>query len=103
MREWEELKAYCRIEPFGPLREDLRAASIVCWQVNTNPYRTKNAPILEMQNVFESLKSPEATDDDELDREDEERERRIWRKLSLFTQTRGGTVSEKVKKFVEGD
>lgn len=53
-----EWVAYAQLEPFGPLREDLRAGLIVASNFNAAPFRGKNATWLEPKDFFASLRPP---------------------------------------------
>jgi hypothetical protein len=52
LAEWE---AFAALEPFGPLREDLRAAKVAAAVYNTAFGRTKETPTVDPADVFESL------------------------------------------------
>ncbi|HEY1188531.1 MAG TPA: hypothetical protein VGE74_12840 [Gemmata sp.] len=50
--------AFAEIEPFGPLREDQRAAHAACVVANSIPFRGKGAKALQPADIFASLAKP---------------------------------------------
>jgi hypothetical protein len=52
--EWELLAAYAELEPFGPVRDDLRAAEAVCATLNAWGGRARP------EHVFATLRPAES-------------------------------------------
>lgn len=50
--------AFAELEPFGPLREDERAAVVACAVSNSIPFRGRGAPALKPSDLFRSLGKP---------------------------------------------
>lgn len=50
--------AYAELEPFGPLRDDQRAATAACAVVNSIPFRGEGARVLRPADLFASLARP---------------------------------------------
>jgi hypothetical protein len=50
--------AFAELEPFGPLRDDQRAAAIACAIVNSIPFRGRGAKVLRPADIFQSLGQP---------------------------------------------
>jgi hypothetical protein len=50
--------AFAEIEPFGPLRDDQRAAHAACAVANSIPFRGKGARAIQPSDVFRSLAAP---------------------------------------------
>jgi hypothetical protein len=50
--------AFAELEPFGPLREDERAAVVACAVANSIPFRGRGAQSLKPSDLFRSLCKP---------------------------------------------
>jgi hypothetical protein len=53
--QFEEWVAFESIEPSGAIRDDLRAAKIICAIINTCFGRTKDSPLAQPGDVFDTL------------------------------------------------
>lgn len=55
---WWEWLAYFKIEPFGPLQDDLRAGQVAAVVANTHRNRKKKTLAWEPKDFFPALKGP---------------------------------------------
>lgn len=53
--ELVEWAAFHSIEPFGPMREDLRAGRIAATIANSAPFRTRGAELFDATDFFPEL------------------------------------------------
>ncbi len=51
-REIAEWEAFSRIEPFGPLQDELRLAIVACAAANSNPYRKVPAVVTDFMPSY---------------------------------------------------